>query len=157
MYHVSAQGIDEHMINVHYYYTSLLVFHLVMPTPRDRSTLLSWFKQKTWNRMTNNNLLMHPPYTTAFSQQVRLCWKPGYPWTARSPQTLWFPHPGSLFPPETERSLYNFIHLTMRCEQAELWCGPTGRTMTGERFKCLENWALQATTDSVQLTTDGLR
>ena len=104
-----------------------------------------------------NNLFMHPPYTTAFSQQVRLCWKPGYPWTAHSPQTLWFPHPGSLFPPETEKSLYSSIHLTLRCEQAELWCRPTGHTITGERFKCLENWALQVTTDLVQLSTDGLR
>ena len=24
MYHVSAQGIDEHMINVHYYYCSVM-------------------------------------------------------------------------------------------------------------------------------------
>ena len=33
MYHVSAQGVDERMINVHYYYLGLYVsFNLIEPS-----------------------------------------------------------------------------------------------------------------------------
>ena len=30
MYHVSTQGVDERMINVHYYYYSMMLSHLVL-------------------------------------------------------------------------------------------------------------------------------
>ena len=36
MYHVSAQGVDERMINVHYYYYLLISFHLGSSSMRNK-------------------------------------------------------------------------------------------------------------------------
>ena len=35
MYHVSAQGVDERMINVHYYYSMLYLFVDIVHKTRD--------------------------------------------------------------------------------------------------------------------------
>ena len=38
MYHVSAQGIDERMINVHYYYITCQQYSVLVWSPLDRQT-----------------------------------------------------------------------------------------------------------------------
>ena len=41
MYHVSAQGVDERMLNVHYYYIISLFPHLHTPFPTFSPSLIS--------------------------------------------------------------------------------------------------------------------
>ena len=65
MYHVSAQGVDERMINVHYYYycrlsrrenPSSLSFFLFLPA-------LSWSVKVSLREPSQPSLLSEPPET----------------------------------------------------------------------------------------------
>ena len=40
MYHVSAQGVDERMVNAHYYYSNLLCSHLNTKTDENKKARL---------------------------------------------------------------------------------------------------------------------
>ena len=67
MYHVSAQGVDEHMINVHYYYYQSIhrqFFHMIHMLVARCEKSAEWFAQHflsglPWKLDATNALALH--------------------------------------------------------------------------------------------------